>query len=90
MQNWDGIVDHLPNPERTWFARVKETDPWKPLRKCDCKLINAAMNGGKKKVRFNQVIHVLVTKVIYMNSNLFWFEILREDCCVYQYLLGTY
>mmetsp|Transcript_1218 Transcript_1218/g.2217 ORF Transcript_1218/g.2217 Transcript_1218/m.2217 type:complete len:243 (-) Transcript_1218:514-1242(-) len=49
MQHWDGIVDALPNPERTWFCRVKETDPWKPLRKCDCKLINTAMNGGKKK-----------------------------------------
>jgi hypothetical protein len=51
--NWEGITDASQNPERTWFYRgVKETDTWKPLRKCDCKIINKAMSGGKKKVIF--------------------------------------
>jgi hypothetical protein len=50
MQKWEGIVDNSPTPKRIWFGRLKETDAWEPLRKCDCKIINAAVNEGKKKV----------------------------------------
>lgn len=54
MPNWKGIEDSSPCPERVWFSRSKDTDPWLPLRKCDCRTLNnspgvehVAIEGGR-------------------------------------------
>jgi len=47
MATWEGIEDSSPYPERVWFARVKDSESWNPLRKCDCKVINETVKAGK-------------------------------------------
>ena len=37
---WQGIQDASPKPNRVWFSKVKESDPWEPLTKRDCQTIN--------------------------------------------------
>lgn len=50
MLKWDGIQDSHSNPDRVWLTRFKDSDPWTPLRKCDCKLINKSAKKGDKEV----------------------------------------
>jgi hypothetical protein len=40
MPLWEGIEDASATPEPIWFARTKKSDPWKPLRKIDCRKLN--------------------------------------------------
>ncbi len=47
MATWDGIQDNSPNPWRVWFSRLQNSDPWEPLRKCDCKIINESIQENK-------------------------------------------
>jgi hypothetical protein len=46
MVTWQGIEDAGDLPTRVWLSRLKETgkdkEEWKPLRKTDCKALNAA------------------------------------------------
>ena len=42
MLTWEGIKDTSSEPKRVWFSRLKDSDPWKPLRKSDCEIINLA------------------------------------------------
>ena len=38
---WDGIEDVSNEPRRVWFSKgSKDSDPWLPLRKCDCQSLN--------------------------------------------------
>uniref|UniRef100_A0A7S4MCP5 DDHD domain-containing protein n=1 Tax=Odontella aurita TaxID=265563 RepID=A0A7S4MCP5_9STRA len=42
MPNWDGIEDASSTPSRVWLSREKDVDPWRPLRKADCRAINSS------------------------------------------------
>lgn len=52
MPNWENIEDVSSKPHKVWLTRVKGTDDWKALRKCDC----VALNESSNKDSSSQVI----------------------------------
>lgn len=50
MPLWEGIEDASAMPEPIWFSRTKPTDPWKPLRKVDCRKLNDPDHCSKDRV----------------------------------------
>jgi len=40
MPHWEGIEDSSSVAQRIWLSRLTDKDEWKPLRKCDCHLLN--------------------------------------------------
>ena len=55
MPKWEGIEDASANPQPVWLTRGDNEPKWKwtPLRKCDCRAINASkelqvfVDGGR-------------------------------------------
>ncbi len=50
MPHWEGIEDASVSAKSVWLSRVKDTDDWKPLRKCDCQALNQARETGKSQI----------------------------------------
>jgi len=48
--SWEGINDASSDPPRVWLTRWRDTDPWKPLRKCDCCALNKSRSEGSHQV----------------------------------------
>jgi len=88
MPSWGRIEDASSNPQRIWFARVKDTDPWEPLRKMDCRQLNdrgeesfIVIEGGratvdiKKGIIQNNYYAGIERQII----SAIWFEVEKGD-----------
>lgn len=85
-QIWEGIDASSHQPQRVWFAKgPKDIDPWLPLRKCDCKVMNEAVasaSGTTVKIEFGRATADIKESVIRYNfydapvrklANAIWF-----------------
>lgn len=56
MPTWNNIEDASLSPERIWFSQSKYSDPWIPLRKCDCRALNQSSNGSYVSIECGRAI----------------------------------
>ena len=53
MLEWEGVEDTKVDVPLIWFSRLKETDQWSPLRRCDCVALS---NAHCKLIRTLEII----------------------------------
>jgi len=66
MPTWNNIEDASLSPERIWFSKSKDSDPWIPLRKCDCRALNQSADDSNVSIECGRAIaDIKKSEIIY-------------------------
>lgn len=85
---WGRIEDASSSPQRIWFSKVKDADPWKPLYKSDCRALNdrgdenfIVIEGGRATVDIKKgtIQNNYYANVERKVTSALWFEVEKGD-----------